>query len=148
MNKADINGRWEIVSWEQVYDDGRVVHPMGRELEGFIEYGPYGMFCVIARAGRAHFTTGGQWSAGDADKAAAYGSYLSYAGDYEVEGDTIVHKVRHSLFPNWEGGQQRRRARFQDGLLSLSARFEEGTSEARSAVLTWRRAKPVGAADA
>ena len=139
MNKSDINGRWEIVSWEQVYDDGRVVYPMGQELRGFIEYGPYGMFCLVAKANRTNFSSGGQWSASDAEKAAAYSSYLTYSGGYEVEGDVIVHQVEHSLFPNWEGGSQRRIAKFQNGLLHLTARLEADTSEARSAVLVWRR---------
>lgn len=142
MNKETIRGRWNILSWEQLYDDGRVVHPMGKELEGFIEYSPYGMFCAIAKKNREHFTTGGQWSASDAEKAAAYGSYLTYAGPYDVEGDTVQHHVRHSLFPNWEGGSQRRKAVLEGGVLSLTARLEEGTSEARTARLVWTRALP------
>ncbi|MBO3277976.1 lipocalin-like domain-containing protein [Pseudomonas schmalbachii] len=139
MNAADIQGRWDILAWEQLYDDGRVVHPMGVELEGFIEYGPQGMFCVIAKKGRAQFNSGGQWSANDAEKAAAYGSYLTYAGGYEVQGDTVLHHVRHSLFPNWEGGTQRRVAQLDGNVLALTARLEEGTSEARTARLVWRR---------
>jgi hypothetical protein len=116
---------------------------MGRELEGFIEYGEpgqeRGMFCVIAKAGRAHFTTGGQWSASDAEKAAAYSSYLSYAGGYEVQGNVILHHVQHSLCPDWKGGTQRRVASFDGDVLALEARLEEGTGEARTARLTWRR---------
>jgi hypothetical protein len=142
MNKETIRGRWNILSWEQLYDDGRVVHPMGKELEGFIEYSPFGMFCAIAKKNREHFTTGGQWSASDAEKAAAYGSYLTYAGPYDVEGDTVQHHVRHSLFPNWEGGSQRRKAVLEGGVLSLTARLEKGTSEARTARLVWTRALP------
>nr|WP_217478465.1 lipocalin-like domain-containing protein [Pararobbsia alpina] len=140
LNKADIRGRWEIVSWTQEYDDGRVVYPMGQHLQGFIDYGPHGMFLVIERAQRGRFASGGQWSASDAEKAAAYNSYMSYAGGYEIEGDTIIHHVRHSLFPDWEGGVQRRLGSLKDGLLRLSARLEEGTEQARSANLTWRRA--------
>ncbi|MNO63277.1 hypothetical protein D3C76_539800 [compost metagenome] len=139
MNAADIQGRWDILAWEQLYDDGRVVHPMGVELEGFIEYGPQGMFCVIAKKGRAQFSSGGQWSANDAEKAGAYGSYLTYAGGYEVQGDTVLHHVRHSLFPNWEGGTQRRVAQLDGEVLALTARLEEGTGEARTARLVWRR---------
>lgn len=144
MNRDSIQGRWNILSWEQLYDDGRVVHPMGTELEGFIEYSPHGMFCVIARKGREHFSSGGQWSASDAEKAAAYGSYLTYAGDYEVVGEHILHHVQHSLFPNWEGGVQRRLALFDGEVLALTARLEEGTSEARTARLTWRRSQMTG----
>ncbi|MOA36181.1 hypothetical protein D3C78_1576900 [compost metagenome] len=112
---------------------------MGTELEGFIEYGPHGMFCVIAKAGREPFATGGQWSAEDAEKAAAYMSYLTYAGDYEVQDNVILHHVRYSLFPNWVGGSQRRVAILEGDELALTARLEEGTSEARTARLTWRR---------
>ncbi len=139
MNRDTIKGRWSILAWEQLYDDGRVVQPMGTELEGFIEYSDYGMFCVVARKDRPAFTSGGQWSAADAEKAAAYGSYLTYAGDYEVAGNTITHKVRYSLFPNWVGGSQQRVASLEGDVLSLSARLEEGTPEARTARLAWRR---------
>ncbi|MDF3936198.1 lipocalin-like domain-containing protein [Pseudomonas citronellolis] len=139
MNKASIQGRWDILSWEQIYDDGRVVHPMGTALEGFIEYGPHGMFCVVAKAGRADFASGGQWSADEAEQAGAYASYLTYAGGYDVQGEVILHHVRYSLFPNWVGGTQRRVAILEGDELALTARLEEGTSEARTARLSWRR---------
>lgn len=145
MTRDDILGHWLIVDWRQDYDDGRVTHPLGQGLRGFIEYGAHGtMFCVIERPGRPALSAS-QWTASDADKAAAYSSYFSYAGGWEIErvegGQAIVaHHVRHSLYPNWEGGVQRRSARLQDGQLYLSARFEEGTEQARSAHLIWRRA--------
>lgn len=91
MNRESIKGRWSVVSWEQVYDDGRIVAPMGTEVEGFIEYSDNGMFCVVSKKNREAFTTGGQWNATDAEKAAAYSSYLTYAGGYDVEGNTITH---------------------------------------------------------
>lgn len=139
MNQETIRGRWGILSWEQLYDDGRLVYPMGTELEGFIEYGPHGMFCVMAKKNRASFVSGGQWSADAAEKAGAYDGYLTYAGDYDVQGDTIEHHVRHSLFPNWVGGTQRRLASLDGEVLTLTARLEEGTSEARTACLKWQR---------
>jgi hypothetical protein len=139
MDKHDIFGRWDILAWEQLYDDGRRVLPMGEHLEGFIEYGEHGMFCVIARPQRARFASGAQWNASPDEKAAAYSSYLTYAGGYWIEGETIVHEVVHSLFPNWEGGLQRRSAVLEGATLHLSARLEENTPEARTARLSWRR---------
>lgn len=123
-----------------IHDDGRVLHPMGKELEGFIEYGDFGMFCVMAKKDRLQFLSGGQWSADNDEKADAYGSYLTYAGDYEVQGDVILHHVRHSLFPNWKGGTQKRVASLEGDVLALTARLEEGTGEARTARLLWKRA--------
>lgn len=140
ITKDSIKGRWGILAWEQIYDDGRIVLPMGKELEGFIEYSDHGMFCVVSKKGREAFKTGGQWDAADAEKAAAYNSYLTYAGQYDVEGgNTIIHHVHYSIFPNWIGGSQRRAVEFDGETLALTARLEAGTPEARIAKLSWKR---------
>ena len=140
-NTLDLTGRWDIVSWEQLYDDGRRELPLGERLTGFIRYLPDGdMVCMISRADRPRFEQGGQWHAPDADKARAYESMLSYAGRYRIDGDLIVHTVEASLFPNWVGGEQKRRFALQDdGTLALTARLEDGTPQARTARLAWRR---------
>jgi hypothetical protein len=140
MNKADIIGRWEIVQWVQQYDDGRLVYPMGTELRGFIDYGASSVLVIIEKAHRAHFFSGGQWNASDTEKAAAYNSYMTYAGDYEVRDNVITHHIKYSLFPDWEGAHQRRTAELNGDRLTLSARVEEGTAQARTIRLEWRRA--------
>ncbi len=141
MDKADIVGRWEIVSWVQDYDDGRQVYPLGKELEGFIQYDNDRMICMMAAANRSGFTTGGQWNASATEKAAAYSTMLAYSGAYEIDGDTIHHHVDISLYPGWKGSTQIRTAEMDaDGLLHLKARLEDGTPEARTARLIWRRA--------
>lgn len=140
MNRDTIKGRWEVLSWEQQYDDGRIVSPMGSELEGFIEYSDYGMSCLVTKKNRKQFTTGGQWSAADAEKAEAYDSYLTYAGGFDVNENTITHHVKYSIFPNWIGGTQYRTAKLDGDTLSLmTAKLEEGTSEARVSILTFKR---------
>jgi hypothetical protein len=135
------SGEWRIQSWVQRYDDGRVEYPMGQQLEGFIRYLPDGrMFCMIARAERSPFVEGGQWNAPPHEKARAYDSMLAYAGRYTVTENAVVHHVELALFPNWQGGTQRRRFEIdEEGTMTLSARLEEGTAEARTAVLAWRR---------
>ncbi len=140
MNRESIKGRWSVVSWEQVYDDGRIVLPMGTEVEGFIEYSDNGMFCVVSKKDRKAFTTGGQWSADDAEKAAAYSSYLTYAGGYDIDGDTITHHVEYSVFPNWVGGTQYRNAELVGDILTLTtAKLEADTTEARVSKLKFKR---------
>lgn len=143
-------GRWDIVSWEQVYDDGRVQRPLGDRLTGFIDYSVDGRVTVmISKADRAPFVTGGQWDADDAEQAAAYRSVLAYAGRYELDGAeldgaTVTHFVEISLFPGWVGGKQVRRVAERDGEIALEARLEEGTPQARTARLSWRRAEDGG----
>jgi hypothetical protein len=145
----DLVGRWDIISWEQLYDDGRRELPLGESPSGFIRYLADGdMVCMISRAERQRFE-GGQWNAPDAEKARAYDSMLSYCGRYEVDGDIITHRVEASLFPNWIGGAQKRRCEVQaDGTLALLARLEENTPQARTARLVWRRHASPGAQEA
>lgn len=138
----DIKGRWYVQSWTQEYDNGRVTHPFGEKLEGFIEYGEGTMFCLVTRSPRTLFSSGAQWDASDADKAAAYNEFLSYAGSYSLDDGHVTHHVELSIFPNWQGGSQRRRIVWgENGELMLIARLEEGTPNARTARLTWRRSR-------
>ena len=77
---------------EQRYDDGRVIYPFGKNVEGRIYYGAdKSMFCAIQKCGRTPFSTGKQWTADDTEKACAYNDYLTYCGRYELlDGDTAT----------------------------------------------------------
>lgn len=134
-----IEGHWDLIEWVQEYDDGRRLHPFGQSPTGAISYGGGRMSAVITPADRRNFETGGQWNADTAEKAAAYDTCLAYAGGYDYADGVMVHHVEISLFPNWVGADQRRLVEWDGEVLSLSARLEDGTSEARSAVLRWRR---------
>jgi hypothetical protein len=145
MHKTLLLGRWNIISWQQRYDDGRIAHPLGTALEGFIQYDASGaMMCMMGRANRPGFVTGGQWNAANEEKAGAYSSFMAYAGTYSIDGEYVTHHVDISLYPNWKNGDQKRRVRYHRDAagetLEIVARLEEGTPEARSAVLAWKRA--------
>lgn len=140
MNETLV-GLWNLQSMEQRYDDGRVVYPFGPNAQGRIYYGEdRTMFAAIQRAGRKPFTTGKQWTASSEEKAAAYDNYLTYWGRYEVDGDKVTHLIEISLFPDWIGQRQVRKTRFENGVLFITARLEDGTPEARTAYLIFRRA--------
>lgn len=138
IDKVQLLGRWRIVEWVQRYDDGRERHPFGRDPQGFIQYDDDRMFCFVCSAGRKPLG-GTQWDVPQAERAAAYSSCFSYSGTYEVTGDEVLHNVDLSLNPNWVGTIQRRSAQIREGRLVISARMEDGTSEARTAELIWQR---------
>lgn len=140
MDKSWLEGRWRIVSWRQEYDDGRTMHPFGESLEGYIEYRGNLMACVVSKSPRTPFHIGGQWDASDRDKAQAYNEYLTYSGRYEFDGEKVTHHIELSLFPSWCGTSQTRKVvRLGEDEVTLQARVEEGTPEARTAILSWRR---------
>lgn len=138
MNKVE--GCWELLSWSQTYDDGRVVYPMGEVLIGQLIYGPGLHFSVfISRADRLPFQTGGQWTADVEEKAQAYDSVLAYIGNYEFDGAKMKHHVTASLFPNWIDHTQVREVVMDGEMLTLRGRMEENSPQARTAELVWRR---------
>jgi hypothetical protein len=52
-------------------------------------------------------------------RADAYSSYLAYFGTYTVQGETVVHDIDRSLFPNWSSEQQVRPLAFEHDELIL-----------------------------
>jgi hypothetical protein len=136
---TSVTGWWELVSWKQNYDDGREVVPLGENPLGRLTYSSTGDFSVIiSRPDRLPFSSGQQWSASTQEKAEAYEGMLAYFGKYDFDGETMSHHVEVSLYPNWVGHTQIRTANIENGVLRLTARLEESTSEARTAELVWR----------
>ncbi len=77
------------------------------------------------------------FSAGAQERARATDTYVSYCGRYEFRGDTVVHHVELSLFPNWVGVEQERLVEVKGDRLTLSTRpiLLEGVQ--RTAHLIW-----------
>jgi hypothetical protein len=74
------------------------------------------------------------------EKAHAAETYLSYCGRYQFLGNSIVHHVQLSLFPNWVGVDQERLVELRGKTLTLTTPpiLLEGTRQ--TARLVWERA--------
>jgi hypothetical protein len=62
----------------------------------------------IAKADRRELSTSVALGGTESERAEAYSTYVAYCGEYRLEGDTVVHVLRMSVFPNWVGSEQRR----------------------------------------
>lgn len=101
-------GSWTLRAWRTLDDDGREAdaHP---EATGLLTYAADGtMLTVIARTARDRFAADDMAGGTPDEQAAASRSFVAYGGAWRVDGDTVVHAVEHSLFPNWVGTEQRR----------------------------------------
>jgi hypothetical protein len=58
-----------------------------------------------------------------AEKAGAAETFVSYCGRYEFHGETVLHRVELSLFPNWIGVVQERLVEISGDRLTLSTRL-------------------------
>jgi len=136
VRAGDLVGTWALVEWV-VRRGERAVHPFGPDATGHLLYGADGhMSAALAAPGRVPFASGDPLGGTDAERAAAAATYLAYGGTWSVEGGRVVHRVRTSLYPNWVGTEQVRRARLEGEELVLST----PVGRAGEAVLRWRRA--------
>ena len=136
-------GTWRLVSWEnRDVASGRADYPLGRDAVGYIMYGGDGYMSVaIARADRPAFSAGDLLGGSVEERARAAGTYVSYCGTYEFRGDTVLHRVELSLFPDWIGVEQERLVGFVGDRLVLSTRPILLGGAQRTAHLTWERAR-------
>jgi lipocalin-like protein len=133
-------GSWRLLSWENVSADGTISYPLGREAVGMIVYTDDGyLFVAIMCPDRQPFAGGDMLRGSSEEKARAAETYVSYCGRYELRGDTVIHHVELSLFPNWSGVDQERLVEVTGNRLTLRTRpFLLGGME-QSARLVWER---------
>ena len=134
-------GTWRLLYWEnRDVSGGEVIHPLGEDAVGYIMYGRDGYMSVaIARADRARFAAGDLLGGSAEERAHAAETYVSYCGRYEWRGQTVVHFVELSLFPNWVGAEQERLVEVAGDRLTLSTRPMVLGGVLKTASLTWER---------
>ncbi len=141
MTSNPLVGTWRLISWETRSVDGqKVSYPFGREAVGYIMYNEDGyMFVAITCPNRERFAAGDLLNGSTEEKAHAASTYVSYCGRYELHGETVVHYVHLSLFPNWVGVEQERIVEVRGNRMTLSTRPILLGGVQRTAHLIWER---------
>ncbi|MFY2558067.1 lipocalin-like domain-containing protein [Corallococcus terminator] len=145
MLKDRLIGTWQLVSMVSLLPDGSKVHPFGEQLLGMLMYDGQGNMSVqLMRGDRAPFQSADPMrSQGEEAKAALDGAAV-YFGTYEVDEktDVVSHHVQGSLFPNWIGTVQRRKAVLDGQQLFLRTDPLTLGGSHSVFVLEWRRLTP------
>src|SRR5262245_2936977 len=87
-------GSWILQRWAIEYPaSGRTAEPFGSDAEGLLVYAAdERMSVAMQRRVRPGFALSSQDSTAD-DKAAAFASYMHYAGRWHVESRDVVHEI-------------------------------------------------------
>jgi hypothetical protein len=141
MASNPLIGTWRLISWEnRSVPDGQISYPLGEDATGYIMYNDDGyMFVAIMSSRRPKFAADDLLSATKEEEAQAEETYVSYCGRYEFHGETVVHHVELSLFPNWVGGHQERLVELRGNRLTLSTRPISLRGIQQTAHLIWER---------
>ncbi|MSP48495.1 MAG: lipocalin-like domain-containing protein [Alphaproteobacteria bacterium] len=107
-------GTWRLVSWLRIESDGKRTEPLGPGSTGLITYTADGfMFAALMAPGRKPFAGTDPFGGAAEECHRAMSTGLSYCGRWRLDGDTLVHAVEMSMFPNWVGIEMVRTCRFE-----------------------------------
>ena len=137
-----LQGDWGLVSWTIEYpDSGRSTQPFGADAEGLLMYSAGGhMSAILQTRNRPKLSRANLAVVPDAEKAAAFGSYLQYAGTWTVQDGKVLHTVRFAMNPNLTGTVQVRAIGFEGDLLVLTAEEPlENAGTLRCHRIVWTR---------
>jgi len=138
-----LTGAWQLVRWTIEYpSSGRLTEPFGADPEGLLVYTADGhMSAVMQRRNRPPLSRADPHAVSDAEKSAAFATYLHYSGAWSVANGNVIHEVHHSMNPNLIGTRQVRSISLDGDSLELGAveRLETPGTTRRHRIL-WRRA--------
>jgi hypothetical protein len=138
-----LTGAWHLVRWTIEYPSiGRVTQPFGADPEGLLVYIADGyMSAVMQRRHRPRLSRADPHAVSDAEKSAAFATYLHYSGLWSVADGHVIHDVRHAMNPNLIGTRQVRSILLDGDHLELGAEESlESAGTSRRHRILWRRA--------
>lgn len=110
---VNLAGTWKLLSWRRIEQDGAKdgasTYPLGEDASGVLIYAPDGSMAVQMTAAHRPAIRSVNALGGDLhERAQAYSTCLAYFGTWEVQGETVIHHIGSSLYPNWSGTLQSR----------------------------------------
>ena len=137
--REDLIGTWKLVSASSVTSKGnRDDTPYGTNPTGFLTYTPDGsVTALIGYGGRKPLPFGGGTQE---DKAAAFESFLAYAGRFVLETDKVIHTIEVSSIQNYVGKELVRTVRLEENRLTLTTPPTPVNGKVQKIELIWERA--------
>ncbi|MDH3739866.1 MAG: lipocalin-like domain-containing protein [Alphaproteobacteria bacterium] len=134
LSRDDLVGVWTLEATYAEDDDGNRTPALGDNPKGRIMYTDDGYMVAMTGYGGRQIPASG---ASDADKAAAFDSYMTYSGRWSVDGNVVTHVIDHATNPNWIGSSRERTVDHQGNRMVFSGISADGVTRA---IIVWRRA--------
>lgn len=134
LSPDDLVGVWTLEQTFTEDDDGNRTPILGENPQGRIMYTADGYMTAMTGRGVRQLPTTG---ASEADKAAAFDSFMSYAGRWTLNDNVVTHQIEYATDPNWVGAARDRNIDHQGDRMIFSGLSGDGVTRA---VIIWRRA--------
>ncbi len=101
QSKGALVGTWKLVSASDTTEKGEVKEAFGKNPAGLLTYTADGrMMGIIAHGDRKSLSIPDYIAAPAGERAEAFATFISYAGRYTRNGDTMIHHVEVSSIQN------------------------------------------------
>ncbi len=134
LSRDDLVGVWTLEATYTEDDDGNRTPVLGENPQGRIMYTADGYMTAMTGRGDRQLPASG---ASEADKAAAFDSFMSYAGRWTLNDKVVTHQIEFATNPNWVGTARDRSIDHQGDRMVFSGLSGDGVTRA---VIIWRRA--------
>ena len=134
LSRDDLVGVWTLEATYTEDDDGNRTPVLGENPQGRIMYTADGYMTAMTGRGDRELPASG---ASEADKAAAFDSFMSYAGRWTLNDKVVTHQIEYATNPNWVGTARDRSIDHQGDRMVFSGLSGDGVTRA---VIIWRRA--------
>jgi hypothetical protein len=130
-------GTWKLISAWSKTSKGESETPYGLNPAGFLTYTADGrVTALISYDGRKILSgSGGTLE----EQAAAFQTFLAYAGRYTLTGDKVTHTIEISSIQNYVGRDLIRIVQFQDDRIVLITPPTLVNGKVQTVELTWQR---------
>ncbi|MFX1344835.1 MAG: lipocalin-like domain-containing protein [Promethearchaeota archaeon] len=137
-------GTWKLVSYEYHDTNGKIYYPFGKDtkLHGYLIYSAERYMSVtVMSSDRTNFAIAGPRGGTTEEKIAAFDSYLSYCGTYEIQQNTVIHHIEICFYPNWSGTDRKRIFSIEGDRLSITTLPRGGAGVELIVQYIWERVK-------
>ena len=139
QSAADLVGTWTVVSNETVNADGTRTQTFGPNPQGILMFDAGGRYALqLCSSERPKFASNNRLQGTPEEYKAAVQGCNPHWGRYSVADGSIVFKIEHAMFPNWEGIEQKRAFSLSGDELKYRVVAASGGGTAE---LVWKRAK-------
>ena len=135
-----VAGTWTMVYANDERAEGPALPLFGSHPSGLLMFDDAGNYSLqICASGRPKFAAADRLLGTANEYRAAASACNTHWGHYVVNESerTIVFKIEHALFPNWEGTEQTRPFRLLNGLLEYQV--PTPATAAQNPVVVWKR---------
>ena len=139
LDVRDLIGTWSLVSARASSGAATDDAPYGDAPCGVLTYSSGGRVVAMVSYGDRRLLSGDRVAAPVEERAAAFATFFAYAGRFEAQEDTVVHRVEVSSVENWVGTDLVRVVELNDRRLILRTPPVSVGGEVRVTELIWER---------